>query len=318
VAVNVGIAQMMQEAKSYTSRHGGLSNLLREAVHLYSKHAHGVKERVAMILGELELAEQRLLEKYGFQMRDRDILDVGAGQFLVQLVFFSRQNRAVGIDLDVVPQGLGVSQYATMLLRNGPRRTVKTVGRKALGIDRVYRAETLRQLSLRSAPLLDVRQMDACAMAFRDSCFDLVYSYSVFHHLPQPDAALREIVRVLKPGGLAYLSLHLYTSENGCLDPRDITDGRGELVRWPHLRADFASQVSSHAYLNRLRLDQWRVLFDRYLPGAVVLQKTGARPGIEEDAKALIDSGELKHYSVEELMLHDLTIMWRKNGTANC
>ena len=306
--------QTGQTTKSYTSQQRGISYVVREAAHLYSKHAHGVSERVAAILGEVTTAQTRLRDSYGFEMHNRDVLDLGSGQFLVQLIFFSRHNRAIGIDLDVVPHGFNPSQYAKMLFRNGPRRTIKTVGRKLLGIDRAYRVETLRQLGLKSAPPLDVRQMDACRMTFPDSSFDLVYSYSVFHHLPDPGAALREIVRVLRPGGVVYLSFHLYSSENGSLDPREIRDEKGELIRWPHLRPNYAGQIRSNAYLNRIRLPAWRHLFDEYLPGAVFLPGMSARRGINEDASALVTTGEVGDYSAEELTVHDVTVFWRKPG----
>ncbi len=51
--------------------------------------------------------------------------------------------------------------------------------------------------------------MTACAgsalrLPFPDESFDFVYSIGVLHHLPSPpdqDAAVREVARILKPGG---------------------------------------------------------------------------------------------------------------------
>jgi len=42
---------------------------------------------------------------------------------------------------------------------------------------------------------------DACDLAFPDAAFDVVAFSSVLHHIPRFDLALREAVRVLKPGG---------------------------------------------------------------------------------------------------------------------
>lgn len=42
---------------------------------------------------------------------------------------------------------------------------------------------------------------DVESMPFDDSQFDLVVGHAFLHHIPDVDAALREIVRVLKPGG---------------------------------------------------------------------------------------------------------------------
>ena len=49
-------------------------------------------------------------------------------------------------------------------------------------------------------------QADARAMPFRDGEFDAAWSIWVLDHVPNPEQALREIRRVLKPGGLLYLS----------------------------------------------------------------------------------------------------------------
>lgn len=49
---------------------------------------------------------------------------------------------------------------------------------------------------------------DAAKLSFRDSGFDLVLSQNVFHHVPGWEVAIREITRVLRPGGyLVWLDL---------------------------------------------------------------------------------------------------------------
>jgi len=49
-------------------------------------------------------------------------------------------------------------------------------------------------------------QADARAMPFLDGEFDAVWTIWVLEHVPNPEQALREIRRVLRPGGLLYLS----------------------------------------------------------------------------------------------------------------
>jgi SAM-dependent methyltransferase len=51
-----------------------------------------------------------------------------------------------------------------------------------------------------SAPA-QLMQMDARALSFADHAFDLVYSFHALEHIPGPVDALREMSRVLQPGG---------------------------------------------------------------------------------------------------------------------
>lgn len=58
------------------------------------------------------------------------------------------------------------------------------------------------------------RVADAERLEFADDCFDLVYSHGVLHHTPDPASAVREIHRVLKPGGRAVVMLYHRGSYN--------------------------------------------------------------------------------------------------------
>lgn len=46
------------------------------------------------------------------------------------------------------------------------------------------------------------RKGDACALPYKDNSFDRVVCQTLLMHLPEPEAGLREMVRVTKPGGL--------------------------------------------------------------------------------------------------------------------
>ena len=133
---------------SYTSQKTNLGSLFREAINLYQTQTRQVPAQVASVLEHLRKLEQMVETNCSFVMRDRDVLDIGAGQFLMQLHYFGKHNRATGIDFDVIAQGLNPLPYLEMFRLNGWRRTAKTVVRKTLGIDRRYAAELRRQLDV--------------------------------------------------------------------------------------------------------------------------------------------------------------------------
>jgi SAM-dependent methyltransferase len=297
---------------SYTSQKTNVGGLFREAVNLYQSQTRQIPGQVAAVLGHLRGLEQAIEKNCAFVIRDRDVLDIGAGQFLMQLHYFGKHNRVTGIDFDVIAQGLNPLPYVEMFRRNGWRRTAKTVMRKALGIDRRYVAELKKQLDVLVLPKRRVLQMDACQMDFADASFDFVHCHSVFHHLPSPVLALNEIKRILRPGGVAYISFHLHSSETGSLDPRVFTEKRVEVGLWRHLRPQHLHELKPNAYLNKLRLGQWKELFEQHMPGAQIILNPSKRPGDEEDARQLKAQGELVDYSLDELLTHNVWVLWKK------
>ena len=76
-------------------------------------------------------------------------------------------------------------------------------------------------------PSKDIRKKDfgsrfrlieasAESMPIEDSTYDAVYSIATFEHIPDPAAAMKEMIRVLKPGGVMYCcSDPLWHSPNG-------------------------------------------------------------------------------------------------------
>ena len=60
----------------------------------------------------------------------------------------------------------------------------------------------------------EFRVSDAESLDFADESFDLVYSHGVLHHTPDTARAVREIRRVLRPGGRAVVMLYHRDSYN--------------------------------------------------------------------------------------------------------
>jgi ubiquinone/menaquinone biosynthesis C-methylase UbiE len=73
---------------------------------------------------------------------------------------------------------------------------------------------------------------DAEQLDFADESFDLVYSHGVLHHTPEIDKAIREIHRVLRPGGRAMVMLYHRGSYNYRVNISVLRRAGAHLLRW--------------------------------------------------------------------------------------
>ena len=203
----------------------------------------------------------------------------------------------------------------TMFRRNGSIRTLKTMGRKAMGYDRSLRREVERQgLTMDDDPTIVT--MDAAAMTFPDDSFDCVFSHSCFEHLSEPGDVIRQVARVLRPGGLAHVDAHLYTSDSGCHDVRIFGGRREPIPPWAHLRPQCRHLVQPNSYLNEIRLSQWKDLFSQHWPGVEFRLRPERDPAIQGALAPLRADGELKEYQDEELLSVYLVAEWVKPSMA--
>ena len=108
-------------------------------------------------------------------------------------------DRIGGRVLDVgVGTGLSLSDYS-------PRR--KALRRRHFRADAAQGAGRVRAEKLTNVETLAV--MDAKNLAFADACFDAVVAQYVITAVPDPEGALDDFVRVLKPGGELILVNHI-------------------------------------------------------------------------------------------------------------
>jgi len=63
--------------------------------------------------------------------------------------------------------------------------------------------EVALQLAAANNVQIEGQTMNAMALDSPDNSFDFVYASNLLHHLPEPQTAIREMYRVLKPGGKA-------------------------------------------------------------------------------------------------------------------
>jgi SAM-dependent methyltransferase len=110
--------------------------------------------------------------------------------------------------------------------------------------------------------------MDATRMDFEDAMFDVVWSRAALEHLAPLERALREIARVVRPGGVVHHAIDPFFWARGC-HSKAVLD-----LPWAHARLsdeDFERFVEerntrgrtqrildSQGALNRLTVDGWR------------------------------------------------------------
>jgi SAM-dependent methyltransferase len=98
--------------------------------------------------------------------------------------------------IDALDVGCGVGHWGRVLLPHMPRATLIGVDR-----ERAWVAEAAARAAP-FAPRATYRVGDASALPFDDASFDLVTCQTVLIHVPDVPAVLREMMRVLRPGGL--------------------------------------------------------------------------------------------------------------------
>ena len=76
------------------------------------------------------------------------------------------------------------------------------------------------------------RIADAERLDFPDDSFDIVYSHGVLHHTPDTAGAVKEVHRVLKPGGRAVVMLYHRNSYNYRVNISVLRRGGVHMLRW--------------------------------------------------------------------------------------
>ena len=76
-----------------------------------------------------------------------------------------------------------------------------------------------------NSPLADVKA-DICKLPFKDQSFDVIFCNHVLEHIPDDTTALKELYRVLKPGGWGIFQVPQDLSREKTFEDNSITDKR--------------------------------------------------------------------------------------------
>lgn len=97
---------------------------------------------------------------------------------------------------------------------------------------------------------IELHQVDAKALPFQETKFDVVMSNSIIHHIPAPLGVLREAVRVTRPGGLLFFRDLLRPESEEQLDHLVATYAAGAN---DHQRQMFADSLHAALSLDEIR-----------------------------------------------------------------
>jgi ubiquinone/menaquinone biosynthesis C-methylase UbiE len=185
------------------------------------------------------------------EARDYDAMDHGA----VNRVFVADFLAVWDGRAPVLDVGTGTAQIPIELCRQHP-------GTAVTAIDAAAHMLAVGRLNVERAGLskrIGLERCDAKRMPFADGAFGAVISNSIVHHIPEPIAVLREMARVLAPGGWLFVRDLLRPADEAAL--RALvelhTAGANE-----HQRQMFADSLHAALSLDELRELVARLGFD--------------------------------------------------------
>lgn len=288
----------------------GWRRSVRQVKHHLQQRSETEKHMCAL-LDQVKLAEARMVAHNGGKpIADMDILEIGPGQGLERATYFGRNNTITGLDTDIIARGLEWKSYLQMLRTNGVGRVAKTLGRELLS-NRPNRAAWRKLLSVKKLNFPEATYGNICETVPKPNHYDMVMSWSVFEHVSDPAGAFDNVLASLKPGGIFYISLHLYTCNNGHHDMRSFT-GDETLPLWGHLRPEQEHLIKPSAYLNEWRLKQWRELLDEKVPNYEEVLEKFEHPEVLGPKLTGTLRQELADYSDDELLTVNAVYIGRK------
>jgi SAM-dependent methyltransferase len=229
---------------------------------------------------------------------------------------------------DISPYLKGKDPLAVLDLANGQLRPqyriLRAQGDRVYGIDMVNHSKgSWQDYAYTIARWLYGRELrstysicddtlicgDVAILPFRDESFDLVTSVAAFEHFLELSEVLKEIHRTVRPGGLVWVLVHLFSSPSGGhnvslsqVPLRTIPSG---VEPWDHLRQ---RRLPFHVPLNQWRKNQYHSEFKKHFE--VLKDYCAMREGEHYLTPQIED--ELSDYSRDELTCAAYVILGRK------
>ena len=156
-----------------------------------------------------------LVELGGLDLNGLNILELGPGRVLVQqiLLLLLGAGRVASVDIDETPLQFAPTFYVELLHFLARERVPIPELDAMSNIDRIR--ELLNIIAFGNNISFNPQRLDfrcpasAEQLPFDDASFDFAYSIAAFEHFRDPEKAVFELYRTLKPGARAYLHIDL-------------------------------------------------------------------------------------------------------------
>ena len=257
-----------------------------------------------------------MIRKYvKIEVEKAKILDIGCGRTATQTALFKADGADVtGIDMEVATYRMNTRTLIDIIKTNGMERAVKSLFRHVLFDKRFFSELSLKYGKVIPFDQLNTRVMNATRLSFPDNIFDFIYSAWAFEHIDNVSAAIKEVNRVLKPAGIAWIAIHLFHSLSGGHHLDWIYPDKspsGKVPPWDHL---LENKYPVNTYLNKLRLKEYREIFHEYIDiFDERLALEGEKILTPELEKMLLDRG----YTREDLLTRTVIFLCRKKDNTS-